>query len=178
MIWLFTLLISFLTSPLLAFPLSPNPHHLTNILTKRYTIDCFEQRYSSSYPVSASFPIVPADCTVAAQILLCSDSLSVLHFSRQPDRGSKLPFALYHRTCKVKIDILARGDPVETATLLEISTRVLEITRKCVLSRSSRHLGGKSTVGRNNLMEVTVSGVAAEMQESIPEGQCLNISHN
>lgn len=173
MIWLFTLLIPLLTSPLLAHPLSPNPHHLTNVLAKRYTIDCFEQHYSSSYPVSASFPIVPADCLGAAQVLLCGDSLGIVQFSRKPDRGSGLPHAWYRNTCKVKIDILARGNPVESATLLEISTRVLEITRTCILSRSSRRLGGRSTVGRNNLIEVTVSGIAAGMQDPVPEDQCL-----
>ena len=166
-IWFLTLL----SSPLLAYPVSPNPHHPTNVLN---TIDCFQQRYSPSYPISAFFPIAASDCTRAAQILLCGDGLTTVHFSRRPAQGTGLPFSWHHRTCEVKIDIPAEGNPVETTTLLEISAMVLRITQRCILSRGSRHLGGRSTVGRNNLIEVTVSGLAYEMGADKLFGQCVH----
>ena len=79
-------------------------------------------------------------------------------FSRAPDAVGHLPLTFANGTCKVKLDIIAPGNPTETTTLLEIHNRVLEITKKCVMSSSTRHLGGYSTVGNADLIQLTVSG--------------------
>ena len=138
----------------------------SNVFSKRYLVNCWERSYNPSSPWSSFAPIIPSDCLKAAQQVACpGDMLSRVRFSRAPDAAGHLPFIFVNGTCKVRLDIIAPENPTETTTLLEIHNRILEITKKCVMSRSTRRLGGYSTVGNADLIQITVSGNAVISDE-------------
>ncbi|KAL9118582.1 MAG: hypothetical protein Q9187_004869 [Circinaria calcarea] len=143
----------FLVALILAAPSSPNLHSYSKLLSKRHVLQCFQ-----STPTNPLCRIIPSDCMRAVQILREGDKVDApMEFSRVT--GYRVPHRLEVGTCKIIWDIIAEGNPSEITTLYEISARALELTSRCVIAPHSGRVGGRSTVGPNDLIWVGVIAV-------------------
>lgn len=144
----------FLFALILAAPSSSNLHSSLKLLSRsRHEIQCFV-----SSPIRRLCRIVPSDCTRAVQILRVGDRVQApMEFSRVT--GYQVPFKVEFGSCRILVDIIAPDNPSEITTLYEISTRALEVTSRCVITPNFGRIGGRTTAGPNNLINVGVMGV-------------------
>lgn len=143
----------FLSALILAAPSSPNFHPPSKLLSKRYEIQCFRQTVQR--PLC---PAVPSDCMRVIQLMRGGDKVDApMEFSRVT--GYTLPHLWAYGTCKIIIDVVASGNPSEITTVYEISIRALELIARCVIDPRFARMGGRTTVGPNDIIRVGVMGV-------------------
>lgn len=153
--------ISLLTS-VLAVPTTPNPSQTLKLLSKRRTIDCFD---SIAHAFGSRVAPRIADCVLASESILCEvDSVNYVPIrfwsgGRAVGTDAQLPLIWTHGTCSIYIDIFTPR-VVDRATLLDIALRAAEIINQCV--RGDNGLGGGTTVGARDLIDVFVWGVSKD----------------
>ena len=147
-----TYIISILTVLLHAAPTTLNITSSSE-LSKRYYVGCFPQQ--STHTI---VPPYAPDCghLVETQILCGSKFLVPMDFSRDGSKGYKVPSTFTFGTCRISIDMNTAADVIESSSFGNIAVRVKEIINACVLR--GYHLGGRSTVGNDDLIGVVVTG--------------------
>ena len=86
-----------------------------------------------------------------------------MDFSRDGSKGYKVPNVFTFGTCKIAIDMNTKVDVVEKSSFGQIAIRSKEIIRSCVMN--GYHLGGRSTIGDDDLIGITVTGQIFEKGE-------------
>ena len=133
----------------------------SNYLSKRYYVGCFPQQKTHTIVP----PYVP-DCghLVETQILCGNKFLAPMAFSRDGTKGYKVPDTFTFATCRISIDMNTEADVVEQSNFGQIATRAKEIIESCVVH--GYHLGGRSTIGNNDLIGISVTGIIFEKDDT------------
>ena len=132
------------------------------LLSKRNIIRCFEN------PRGANIvkPIYE-DCHRAMQQAYCDPKLWTvpMHFSSDPTKGFELPQTYESGTCKVSIG-LRQNEDIAESSIAEIAEVTVEVLIACVNGASG--LGGVSTAGNDDLLQVIVTGKIAPSRRPAP----------
>ncbi|KAL8809465.1 MAG: hypothetical protein Q9223_005092 [Gallowayella weberi] len=115
--------------------------------------------WSGDSPTMADLiPTVFKACDDAIGSLLTNaqSSQKPIQFGRRPGLGYQVPAEWKRGNCQVKIDVHDEDD-IEIASFVDIARQAIYVNLYCVAPRP--HYGGTKLVGRNQVMNVSLSGL-------------------
>ncbi|MCJ1471464.1 hypothetical protein MMC13_000103 [Lambiella insularis] len=157
------LVISLLFCNVLATPLDSEllPATTYHPLHKRAGIVCFDR---TSPQAEGREKIETGDCNELPLIISQGDKVQApMMFSRDREKGFKLPHALQHKSCMIGFDSTVGEDDI--ATLEDIAIALLEIIIECVANVDAYGFGGGQQVGERGHLSAIILGVKEGMVE-------------
>ncbi|KAL8807285.1 MAG: hypothetical protein Q9182_000790 [Xanthomendoza sp. 2 TL-2023] len=96
------------------------------------------------------------DDAIGSMLTNAQSSQKPIQFGRKPGLGYKVPAQWRRGNCQVKIDVHGEDD-IEIASFIDIARQAILVNLFCVAPRP--HYGGTKLVGRNQVMNVSLSGL-------------------
>jgi hypothetical protein len=138
-------------------PSMPNSSSLEAVFIVNSTsISEYDDCFDPPAPRTGLYPTNLEDCSNAAQGLIQDrEPFRPIIFARKGIAGYRLPKVVRNGTCVISIDVLNDNDK-DTFTLWKAYTAAIDIARRC--TQGPYTLGGRTTVGPKNVVNVVVFG--------------------
>ena len=165
------ILVLLVVSFTIAVPTSTSLDPTLHSLSKRNFIRCFQN--PSNFNIA--IPLY-SDCHKAVQLAYCDHKTFTvpMSFSTDPKKGFELPQVYAAGTCQITVGLAASAVDGDTGTIAQIAEAAIEIVVQCV--RQPPNLGGLTTTGENDDIQVLVTGRNAPQQQPVPlYAQCMSL---